>query len=105
MLKISQETINGMEGERPGVRDQIMRFENADLPACPKCNSENTADVQIGFIVRTMYIASATTKFHLLMNLPRPGRFFCNACREYFDVAGQEEKYGKATGGFTIKIT
>ena len=95
MLKVSKERLDEMETQHKGVVKTIMRFENADLPPCPHCQSANTADVQVGLVGRTMAIAGATTKFHLLANGPKPGRYYCNDCKQYFG-----EAKGPA-GGFT----
>lgn len=84
MLKVDRKTLDEMEKQRPGVIEQIMRFENAQLPSCPHCGSDDTADVQIGVIGRTINIASATSKFKLIPNAPKPGDYFCNQCKKYF---------------------
>jgi len=55
------------------------------LPQCPRCGSKDTADVQCGIIGRTINIAAATTRFKLIPNGPAPGKYFCNACDEFFD--------------------
>jgi hypothetical protein len=84
MLKIPMEKLQDYESDHPGITEQIWDFENAILPACSLCGSEDTADVQVGIIGRTIYIHSATTKFHLTPNGPKKGRYFCNSCRSYF---------------------
>ena len=73
-----------MEEGYPGVKENINWFEKADLPRCSRCGSDDTATVQCGIIGRTINIVAATTKFHLLANGPKPGEYFCNACRKYF---------------------
>jgi len=55
------------------------------LPACSRCGSENTADVQCGIIGRTINIAAATTKVKLIPNGPKAGACFCNTCNEFFN--------------------
>ena len=85
MLKVDREELDNIEKSYPGIMESILRFENAKLPACPHCGSEDTADVQVGVIGRTMHIAVATTKFRLLMNGPKPGEYACNACNTYFN--------------------
>ena len=85
MLKFTQEQIERLELIYPGIKDQILWFENAILPVCSYCTSEDTADVQIGIIGRTINICAATTKFKLINYGPRPGRYFCNTCRRFFD--------------------
>jgi hypothetical protein len=97
MLKVDKETLESMESQYNGIIESIMGFENADLPPCPHCQSDNTADVQIGVIGRTMTIGAATTKFKLIPYGPKPGRYFCNECNKYFGVAD-----GKS-GGFTLR--
>jgi hypothetical protein len=85
MLKIDPATLDEMERQHPGIRATIRRFEKRPLPACPRCGSANTADVQCGVVGRTIYLAAATTKFKLIPNGPKPGKYFCNGCREFFD--------------------
>jgi hypothetical protein len=85
MLKIDEETLDRMEELYPGIRETILRFENATLQACSHCGSENAADVQIGIIGRTIHIAAATTKFVVIPNAPKPGKYFCYTCKSYFD--------------------
>lgn len=95
MLKVDQKTLDEMESQHKGIIEQIMRFENAVLPQCPHCLSENTADVQVGVIGRTIYITTATSKFYLILNGPKPGQYYCNDCKQYFgEVEGPP-------GGFT----
>jgi hypothetical protein len=85
MPTADKDVLDQMEEQHPGIKEQILRFRNAELPACPRCGSEDTASVQCGIIGRTIYIAAATRKVRLIANPPKPGRFFCNACKEYFD--------------------
>lgn len=85
MLKVDRKTLDELEKQHSGVVEQIMRFENAQLPSCPHCNSNDTADVQVGVIGRTISIAAATTKFKLIPNAPKLGNYFCNQCEKYFD--------------------
>jgi hypothetical protein len=61
MLKVKDKTLDEMEAQHPGIRKTILWFENAVLPACPHCGSEDTANVQIGIIGRTIYLATATS--------------------------------------------
>ena len=74
-----------LENQYPGIRASINQFKNDSLPACTHCGSENTAVVQIGIIGRTIHIAGATSKVKLIINGPRPGKYFCNACKNFFD--------------------
>jgi len=85
MIKVDEKTLDQMENQHPGIKETILYFENAKLPSCPHCGSENTADVQCGIIGRTIYIATATTKFKLIPNPPKPGSYFCNNCKEFFN--------------------
>ena len=84
MLKVNKETLNKLEGMYSGITEQIMGFENAVLPLCPDCKSDNTANVQVGVIDRTINIVGATTKIRLVANVPKPGDYFCNDCKNYF---------------------
>ena len=38
MIKISKEELEQMESQHPGIIEQIMRFENAELPTCTHCD-------------------------------------------------------------------
>ena len=100
MLKVNQKTLDEMERQHEGILKTIMRFENAELPACPQCASEDTAAVQVGVIGRTIYIATATSKFTLIPNGPRPGKYRCNSCKQYF---GEVEKSDGEISGFTLR--
>jgi len=85
MLKLTPEQIETLESSYPGIKDQIQEFEAALLPACSLCGSTDTADVQVGVIGHTINLSAATTKIKLIPNGPRPGRYFCNTCRYYFN--------------------
>ena len=85
MLKITKAALNEMEKQHPGITKTIRHYENASLPVCPRCGSENTATVACGIIGRTIYLAAATTKFKLIANGPKPGKYFCNACEQFFN--------------------
>ncbi len=84
MLRLYDEELWDLESSYPGIREQILDFESAVLPICLICGSADTADVQIGIVGRTITICGATTKFKLIPNGPRPGRYFCNSCRKFF---------------------
>ena len=75
-----------LEERYPGITEQIHRFENAKLPICPNCGSEDTASVQVGIIGRTMNIAASTRKFHLVPNMSyKNGEYYCNKCGKSFE--------------------
>jgi hypothetical protein len=84
MLKVNNESLDWIEKQYPGIKTQIITFEQAKLPNCQNCGSSDTADVQVGIVGRSIYIASATTKFKLIANGPKPGNFYCNICEKYF---------------------
>ena len=104
MLKQTKKQLAQWEKQYDGITKQIMQFEKAVLPLCPKCGSNNTADVQVGIIGRTMNISTATTKFRLIANGPKPGDYVCNDCNTFFDLetASDEAQKPKAPGGFTL---
>lgn len=54
MLKVDKKTLDHMESGYPGVIENILYFENAILPSCPHCKSDNTADVQVGIVGLTI---------------------------------------------------
>ena len=86
MLKVDENTLAEMERQHTGLVKTIMQFENAELPVCPHCGSDNTAEVQVGIIGRTIYLVSATTKAKLVPNvMNKLGEYFCNACQQFFD--------------------
>ena len=118
MLKVDAEWIKHAESQHPGITEDIRSFEQKQLPACTHCASADTADVQCGIIGRTIYIAGATTKFKLIPNGPKPGQYFCNACRKYFgeetaqSITSPEKSLDesdllemlKKHGGFTVRV-
>ncbi len=84
MLKIDKQILYLYEKLYPGIRESILHFDEAKLPACSRCRSEDTAVVRCGIIGRTIHLCAATTKFKLTPN-GGPGRYFCNACKEFFN--------------------
>lgn len=72
----------GYERDYPGFIEMVIRHENAVLPLCPKCGSDNTATVSRGIVSRSIHLASATTKFRLHPN--PPGKYYCYVCDEYY---------------------
>ena len=74
-----------LERDYPGITSSIMHFDEAELPLCARCGSDETASVQIGIIGRTIAIAGMTKKFHLIANGPRPGTYYCRKCKKYFN--------------------
>jgi hypothetical protein len=85
VLKINKDALERLEGAYPGVTEQIMRFENATLPVCRHCGSEDTAEVNVGTTGRSMAIVRATSKFTFAPNGPKPGAYRCNECSKFFD--------------------
>jgi len=85
MLKIDKQGLDRMEEIYPGINLSIQYFEEASLPVCRHCGSTNTANVQCGLIGRTIHIGAATTKFKLIPNGPKPGKYFCNTCNHFFN--------------------
>lgn len=85
MLKIPRENIVRKENDYPGITRQLDAIESRPLPPCFRCGSTDTAVTNVGIVGRTIALASASTKFHLRPN-DKPGEFFCNTCRQYFDV-------------------
>ena len=84
MLKVDLETLDRLEGMYPGFKRQVQSLENANLPACAICESADTASVQVGVIGRSINLAGSTTKFKLVANGTKPGKFFCNQCNKFF---------------------
>ena len=85
MLKIDKETLEQLENKYPGIGESINACEEKTLPVCALCRTENTASVGCGIVGRTINLAAATTKFKLIANGPIPGKYYCNACNEFFN--------------------
>ena len=86
MLKVSPEQLESMEQSYPGIKEQVLSREEADLPSCASCGSANTAAVNVGVIGRSMLIAGATTKIKLVPNCPGLGDYFCNECSKFWEL-------------------
>lgn len=86
MLKITAQELQRYESLYSGIRETIMHFEANELPICPRCDSDDSSLVEAGIIGRTIHIAAATTKFHLVPNyeFDLHGPYYCNACKMYF---------------------
>jgi hypothetical protein len=102
VLKFEKKRLKELERTYPGIVESILHFDKASLPLCPRCGSENTANVQVGTIGRAINIAAATTKLKLIANGPKPGRYFCNACDRFFNkpaatrnLKPQKQKHGR----------
>ncbi len=87
MLKRTEEELESFESDYPGIRDTIRRIEAESLPACTRCNSEDTARVGVGLVQQSMLVSASTTKFKLVPNKTKSmGDFFCNGCESFFDL-------------------
>jgi hypothetical protein len=85
MLKINQDALDRMEVQYPGIKKAIRDREEAALPVCALCGSEDTAEVGAGLVGYAINLAAATSKFKLIPGDPKPGQYFCNACNAFFD--------------------
>lgn len=85
-----KEMLARMEENYPGITQQVMQFDAMEMPPCPYCGSEDTAIVQVGIIGRSISVSAATKKVTLVMNGPKPGKYRCNECKEYF-TPGEEQ--------------
>jgi hypothetical protein len=85
MSPVSQDKPDRLEQSYPGIRETIRHLEADVLPVCARCGSVKTAAVHCGIIGRTINLAASTTKFKLIANGPKPGKYFCNACQAFFD--------------------
>lgn len=102
MLKVNQNTLDEMERQHPGLVKTIMFFENATLPVCSQCGSDNTAAVNVGIVGQSIYLATATTKAKLVPNVKdKLGKYFCNECNKFF---GEEQESERKGSGFTLRI-
>ena len=79
-------SMSTLEDQYPGITEQYLRFENAELPPCSHCGSNDTARVQVGIVGRTIYLNGASRKFKLVPNMSdKQGKYFCNHCEKFFD--------------------
>jgi len=85
MLEFDEATLDSMERDHPGFQESVRDFEEATLPLCSLCGSEDTAQVRCGVVQRSINLAAVTTKLKLIPNGPGPGKYFCNACKKFFD--------------------
>lgn len=76
----------------------IRRFTEMEVPHCTHCGSEDTASVQVGVIGLTLRLAATCRKFKLIGDGPKPGEWFCHACRTFFDTLtpGSQGRAGRA---------
>ena len=95
MLKLSKQEIDHLERQHPGITKTIQHYEDVDIPACPHCQSNDTAVVSCGIVGRSIGVSAATTKLHLIPNLPKPGEYFCNSCNRFFDYLAEKGKLKK----------
>ncbi len=84
MIKVNGHVLKSMERNYGGIVGSIMEIERSLLPRCPLCGSKDTANVYVGTTQRAKQVAMATSKAHLVASNPAPGRYFCNACTQYF---------------------
>ena len=84
ILKVTAAELESLERSYPGIREQILGFEEASVPACSCCGSSDTAEVQVGVIGRTINIAYATTRVKLIGSAPKLGPYFCHVCDDFF---------------------
>jgi hypothetical protein len=88
MINISKDKLKDYEQSYPGITEQILWHEAADLPACTQCGSGDTAVVIGGLVGRSIHLAAATTKVKLNPSGSSQGRYYCNACKAYFNLPG-----------------
>ena len=77
-------------------QELYLRFMKMEVPPCTRCGSSTTASVQVGLIGLTIRLAATCSKFKLIPNGPKPGEWFCNACRRFFDVPHESPEGGTA---------
>ena len=86
MLKVNQSALEAMERKHQGIVATIMKFENDEQPVCPQCGSDDTAEVQVGRMSRSIYLVGATTRVKLVPNAQnRLGKYCCNQCDKFFN--------------------
>ena len=50
MLKLNKTDLNHLESQHPGIVKTIQEFDEALLPGCPNCQSDDTAKVNCGIV-------------------------------------------------------
>ena len=68
------------------------RFIRMEVPPCTQCGSHDTASVQVGVIGLTIRLAATCRKFKLIGNGPKPGKWFCNSCQQFFSIPDENDK-------------
>ncbi len=84
MRTVAAHQLVELEIRFPGITASIAELEAATLPACPACQSNDTATVHVGVIDRLLAMASATSKLKLVADGPAAGAHHCNACGSFF---------------------
>jgi hypothetical protein len=54
MLKVNKAILQEMEDHFSGILDTIRVLEDTELPSCPRCHSNRTAEAQVGITGRTI---------------------------------------------------
>lgn len=85
MIRVDSVQIARLELRHPGITEQIIRFEEALLPACPYCGSADTGRVTVSYIGRVLNISLCTTKCRLVPIGGYLHKYGCNACDGFFD--------------------
>jgi hypothetical protein len=77
-------------------QQQYRRFSQLEVPHCTHCGSATTASVQAGLIGLTIRLAAMCPKFKLIPNGPKPGKWFCNSCQQFFDTPCEPQEGASA---------
>lgn len=84
MLTVPESFLDSLEQKYPGIKDQVLSVDAADLPPCDSCGSSDTATVQCGLVGRSINVGGCTSKLKLIPNGPGPGLLWCNGCESFF---------------------
>lgn len=87
MLKIPAAELAILEKDYPGILKTIESMENSASPPCPVCGSVEASTFVVGTTGRTIALASATTRCHLVPNTKADSEgmtWYCASCQHAF---------------------
>lgn len=88
MLKLPSASLSELEKQYLGIQAQIEAMEGTPSSSCPRCGREDAARITIGLVGRTLALAAATTRCHLLPSGTDESQgmtWFCRHCQETYD--------------------
>jgi|JI6StandDraft_1071083.scaffolds.fasta_scaffold23039_3 hypothetical protein len=87
MLKLTAAALSDLEKHYPGIQAQIASMEDTPSGPCPDCGRVDAARIIIGSTGRTLALAAASSRCHLLPNGTDETQgmaWFCHPCQKAF---------------------